>query len=158
MARDFVWGKGHSYIGNAMRSMVNIFREDIDFRIEGKRKLEPWIKKIIKKEGRVPGNLNFILCNDSYLRSINKKYLNHDYNTDVITFDNSMDFVTVTGDIFISIERVRVNAKTYNATVQNELRRVMAHGVLHLLGYRDKSPRQKKEMTKMEDWCLSLLK
>jgi rRNA maturation RNase YbeY len=91
-------------------------------------------------------------------RRSRQQYLKHDYNTDIITFDNSLDYITITGDIFISIDRIRANAKEYNTTVQDEFHRVMAHGVLHLLGYRDKTPQQQKIMSRMEDRCLTILK
>jgi rRNA maturation RNase YbeY len=134
--------------------MINFFKEDINFRLSGKSKLTAWIEKIIKKEGRKKGEVNFIFCNDPYLKKINKKYLNHDYFTDIVTFDTSMEAKELSGDIFISIDRVRANAESYKTSFENELHRVMAHGILHLSGYGDKNEKDQKEMRKMEEYWL----
>ena len=99
---------------------------------------------------------NFILCSDDYLLRINQDFLKHDYYTDVITFDNSEENKTILGDIFISIDSVKENAKQNNATTINELCRIMAHGTLHLLGYLDKTKKAKAEMTAKEDFYLKL--
>jgi rRNA maturation RNase YbeY len=117
--------------------------------------LKKWISGIIKSEGYTLSNLNFIFCTDAYLRKLNKEYLNHDYNTDVVTFDNSVSGKNVDGDIFISIERVKANAKTFDVLFKDELHRVMIHGVLHLLGYSDKNKRDTSVMKKMEEKALT---
>ena len=102
------------------------------------------------------GELTFILCSDEYLLAINQQYLNHDTYTDVITFDNSETLKMIEGDIFISIERIQENAKQFKGTVQHELYRVMIHGTLHLLGYKDKGKAAKTLMTQKEDEYLAL--
>jgi len=99
--------------------------------------------------------LNYIFCSDAYLLQINQQYLNHDTYTDIITFDNSETEKVITGDIFISIERIRENAAKYNITEADELHRVIIHGALHLLGYKDKTAVTKQKMTEKEDFYLS---
>jgi len=118
---------------------------------------------VIQSEKKKTGNINFIFCSDEYLLSLNEKYLNHHYYTDVLTFDQSSDRQTVSGDIYISVDRVKENAVTHQksehqkAKTENELYRVMIHGILHLLGYDDKTPSAKKKMRAKEDECLKLL-
>ena len=136
---------------------IQFFEEDIKFLLKNKRKLRNWFRATILKEGGKPGTLNFIFCSDSYLLEINTSYLNHNTFTDIITFDLSEDKQTVSGDIFISIERVKENAKSFKISFPWELNRVLIHGILHLLGYQDKTPSQKKEMRSKEDYYLSLL-
>lgn len=121
-----------------------------------KRNLKTWIKNCVLHYDKKVGDINYIFCNDDYLKDINVQYLNHDYFTDVITFDNSVDSV-LHGDIFISVDRVGENAKLYNVDFLTELSRVMIHGVLHLAGYKDVSDLEKSEMRKQEDFCLSKL-
>ena len=133
---------------------IFFFKESIKFRLSVRKQLKDWILEIIKKEGHSISNINFIFCTDSSLRKINKKYLNHDYFTDIITFDNSVLKKTIEGDIFISIERVIVNSKKFTSSFNDELHRVMAHGVLHLIGYGDKTKSQKTEMKTREDFWL----
>ena len=130
--------------------------EDIDFQLNHAEVLPLWINKIIDVEKNQPGNINFIFCSDPYLLEINKKYLEHDYLTDIITFQQSE--LSIEGDIFISIDRVKDNAARLNISFEEELHRVMAHGILHLLGYKDKSPEDKLQMTHKEDWALSIRK
>ena len=115
-----------------------------------------WIDRTIKAEGYEPGTWNLIFVTDSALLEMNQKYLNHDYFTDVITFDYSSG-KNISGDIFISIDRVKENASTLNIWWLTELHRVMIHGVLHLCGYQDKTPDDRKRMRKKEDYYLSLL-
>ena len=119
-------------------SSINFFSEDIVFSLKRKTKIKNWIKNVINTEGQHLSELNFIFCSDEYLLTINKAYLNHDTYTDIITFDNSNEEGMLAGDIFISIDRISENAKTYNVSETDELHRVMIHGVLHLLGYKDK--------------------
>lgn len=134
---------------------VNFINEKIKFELKGKLRIKKWIVKTIVTEKQQPGALNFIFCNDSFLLEINKKYLQHNYYTDIITFDytEQADKKTkiVSGDVFISIDRVKENAKGLGITFDNELKRVMIHGVLHLIGYADKAPADKKKMRKKED-------
>jgi probable rRNA maturation factor len=117
-----------------------------------------WLENAIIEEGYQLGDLNYIFCSDEYILSINRTYLNHDYYTDVITFDNSTINRTITGDIYISIERVQEHSQQYKTNKLKELHRIMIHGLLHLLGYLDKEEDDKIEMTLKEDTYLSLLK
>ena len=120
--------------------------------------LKAWIKSVIEEEGYALKELNFILCSDEYLLRINQQYLNHDTYTDVITFDNSEELKMIVGDIFISLERIQENAREFKHTVADELCRVMVHGTLHLLGYKDKGKAAKNLMTEKEDYYLASLK
>ena len=134
---------------------INFFTEDITYTLKHKTILKKWIEATINEEGYKLQELNFILCSDEYLLRINQDFLQHDDYTDVITFDNSEELKTILGDIFISIDRVKDNAKQNNATTHDELCRIMIHGTLHLLGYRDKTKKAKLEMTAKEDFYLS---
>ncbi|WP_207421715.1 rRNA maturation RNase YbeY [Desertivirga brevis] len=135
---------------------INFFQEDLTFKLKNKIKLREWIRRTIFSEGKKLDELNFIFCSDSYLLEINRQYLNHDTYTDIITFDNSDEEGIITGDIFISYERVCDNAKKFSATIDDELHRIIAHGTLHLLGYKDKSKADKALMTQKEDEYLRL--
>lgn len=136
---------------------IHFFSEEISFNLKNKNLLRKWIKQIITSEGHQLKELNFIFCTDEYLLRINQSFLQHDDYTDVITFDNSDLFKTIIGDIFISIDRIKENAKQNNVSLLNELCRVMIHGTLHLLGYKDKSKTDKKRMTKKENQCLATI-
>lgn len=103
------------------------------------------------------GSINFIFCSDKYLLQLNQKYLNHNTYTDIITFDNSDSQHEISGDLYISVERVRENSKQFSGSFVIELQRVMIHGILHLLGYNDKSSKDKETMRNKEDYYLSLL-
>jgi rRNA maturation RNase YbeY len=131
------------------------FNYETDFRISNESDYSDWIARIIDKEGWVLKNLNYIFCDDSYLNKINLKYLNHDTLTDIITFDYS-ESESVIGDIFISIERVKDNAVDFNVELHEELNRVMSHGVLHLLGYKDKTESEKSLMREKENEMMRL--
>lgn len=113
-----------------------------------------WVLDCIETYKKIAGDLNFIFTSDSYLLDINKKYLQHDYYTDIITFDYCVDN-TISGDVYISVERVQENAVTYRQTFIQELHRVIIHGVLHLLGLDDHSEQEKEEMRKAENNCLN---
>jgi probable rRNA maturation factor len=117
-------------------------------------KLKSFIQDLFKNEGRVLGELSYIFCSDDYLLNINRQFLNHDYYTDIITFDISENSQEVTGEIYISIERVKDNAKHHDQTIQKELLRVIFHGALHLCGYKDKTKTQQAEMRQKEDYYL----
>lgn len=130
---------------------ITFFEEDIQYKLKDKTKVRQWIKDTITAEGYQLDELTYIFCSDAYLLQINQQYLNHDTYTDIVTFDNSTENKTITGDIFISIDRIKENAAKFNQTVTNELHRVIIHGTLHLLGYKDKKPAEKKKMTEMED-------
>ena len=130
--------------------MIVFFNEDTDFKFQGKNKFKSWLKKVSEKEGFKIGQLNYIFCSDKYLHRINLKYLNHDTYTDIITFDNSEDEITIEGDIFVSIERIRENSKALNTVFEEEIKRVIVHGLLHLCGYYDHTPEEKVIMRKLE--------
>ncbi|MFN3316359.1 MAG: rRNA maturation RNase YbeY [Raineya sp.] len=136
---------------------INFFSEGISFKPKNIRKLKSWVKNIIEQEKHSLAELNFIFCDDAYLHQINMEYLQHDTYTDIITFDNSEQDTRIESDIFISIERVRENAEKLKVTFEQELHRVMIHGVLHLLGYQDKTLKEKAQMRAKEDSCLNLL-
>lgn len=133
---------------------INFFTEDTNYTLKGKTAIRKWIETAIVTEGYTLTELNFIFCSDEYLLRINQDFLQHDYYTDVITFDNSEAPKTILGDIFISIDRVKDNAKQNGAIVLDELCRIMIHGTLHLLGYKDKTKKAKTEMTTKEDFYL----
>jgi probable rRNA maturation factor len=137
-------------------AVVNYFTEGIRFKLQHPRKTAAWIKKVIEAESFTPKEINFIFCSDAALLERNIEFLNHNTLTDIITFDNSEVDGQIEGDIFISIERVRDNAQRFSQPLDDELHRVLVHGVLHLLGYNDKSPKQKLAIRKKEDACLSL--
>ncbi len=137
---------------------INFFQEDTVFILKDKNGVRTWINETITAEGYILSELNFIFCSDSYLLEINKQYLNHDTFTDIITFDNSEEEGIIFGDIFISIDRIKENAKTFNVTLKDELHRVIIHGTLHLLGYPDKKKEEKVLMTEKEDFYLAARK
>jgi rRNA maturation RNase YbeY len=134
--------------------MIAFHIEDIPFRLAHRQKLKAWVKQVVLDEDKILGDISYIFCSDKYLLSVNKTYLNHDYFTDVITFDYS-EKRTVSGDIFISVDTVAVNAKKYKTSFENELYRVMLHGVLHLCGYKDASKSEQLTMRKKEDLYLT---
>lgn len=135
-------------------STISFFKEKVVFRLSKQESLRNWITKAAKKEGYSIQEINYVFCSDKYLKKMNVDYLNHDYYTDIITFDNSIEKKKIIGDIFISIDTVKFNSKEYQTTFENELHRVMIHGLLHLVGYKDKTPKDQKEMRKMEDFWL----
>lgn len=137
---------------------IHFFAEDVVFTLKEKNHIRHWIKQIITSEGRKLKELNFIFCSDTYLLEINKQYLNHDTLTDIVTFDNSETENKIVGDVFISIERINENASTFNVSFRDELHRVIIHGVLHLLGYTDKTKAKKALMTSKEDEYLKFRK
>jgi probable rRNA maturation factor len=134
---------------------INFFSEETTFSPKSKSKLRSWISQTIIQEKHQLHELNFIFSSDDYLLKINQEYLKHDTYTDIITFDNSEEKGQILGDIFISIDRVKENAKNFNTAFQDELHRVMIHGTLHLLGYPDKKKEEKALMTKKENFYLN---
>jgi len=116
--------------------------------------LKKWLKNVIQHHRKEGGNINFIFCSDRYLLGINKNYLNHNTYTDIITFSSSENNKIIAGDIFISVERICENARSFNSSFNDELHRVMIHGILHLLGFRDKSSKEKFIMRQKENECL----
>ncbi len=129
--------------------MVDFFYEG-EFRLSSSDEYSYWISRVIGSEGALLGSINFIFCDDDYLLGLNRKHLNHDEFTDIITFDYS-EGRTLSGDIFISTERVKENAVIFKKGFQKELLRVMAHGVLHLLGYNDKTSKEVSMMRGKEE-------
>jgi len=130
-----------------------LFFSKTNFKISKKRPFKKWLSCIVKHENRKIGNINIVFCNDEQLLELNKKYLNHNTLTDIISFDYSEEKI-LHGDIYISIERVRYNAEKYYCTFEEELRRVMAHGIFHLCGYNDKKNIDKLLMKEKENEAL----
>lgn len=139
-----------------MSSSISFHSEDVDFQLENEQKLIDWINSTIKQEEKSATEITYVFCSDEYLYQMNLDYLNHDTYTDIITFDYTENSF-VSGDIFISIDRVKENAIKFNTTFLNELSRVIIHGVLHLVGYKDKTTEQKQVMRSKEDFYLTLL-
>ena len=139
-----------------MTSSIHFFYEDVDFHFANIRKTKAWLKDVFKTENKRLRELNYIFCSDGFLAGVNLQYLHHNTLTDIITFDTSEDVRFIAGEIFISLDRVKENALKFRASFEEELHRVMVHGVLHLVGYSDKTSQQKKIMRKKEDAYLSL--
>ncbi|MTI41039.1 rRNA maturation RNase YbeY [Fulvivirga lutimaris] len=138
-------------------SHIHFFEEDIDFKPEHSSQITKWLNDVITVENHTLVELNYIFCSDEYLYQMNVDYLDHDTYTDIITFDNSESEEEIEGDIFISIDRIKENSQSMAISFQEELHRVIAHGLLHLLGYNDKTEEEKAMMRKKEEACLSLL-
>jgi len=135
---------------------IDFFSEETDFKLYQKKSIQSWLSTIISNEGYEIIQLNYIFCSDEYLYSINQEYLNHDTYTDIITFDNSEEPKTIESDIFISVDRVKENAELQQIKFEDELARILIHGVLHLMGWGDKTEALKEQMRLKEDACLSL--
>lgn len=129
--------------------------ENTNFDLKGKMKVKKWISEIIKAQGQKVGDISYLFCDDDYLIQVNREYLDHDTYTDIITFDY-VEGKVVSGDILISVERVKENAEKFNTTFDQELHRVIIHGILHLLGQADKSDEDAAMMRKKEDTALAL--
>ena len=143
--------------------MIRYFTEDTTFTLKGKRLISKWLKQVAQENGHVLGELNYIFCSDPYLLAINQQFLDHDYFTDIITFDNSDDFFQETGrkgvsaDIYISVDTVNANGAAYGEGFERELHRVIVHGLLHLVGYDDVSEWKQRRMRAAENRALKLL-
>jgi rRNA maturation RNase YbeY len=135
---------------------IRFFYEETSFKLKNLQKLKSWIKKCIQYEEKSLVHLNYIICSDEYLAKINQEYLNHNTYTDIVTFDNSEPDNGIEGDIFVSIDRIKENASKFQILLEDELHRVIIHGVLHLLGYSDKGKAQSTIMREKEDAYLSL--
>lgn len=136
---------------------LSFFSEDCKFVVEDFDRYEKWINSTAISEKMVPETINIIFCSDNYILKINNEYLQHDYFTDIITFDYSEslnDVKHISGDLFISIDTVHSNSDTYGVKFREELDRVIIHGILHLIGYNDKNVEQQKEMRSKEDYYL----
>ena len=133
--------------------MINYFFEDTNFKFNKRRATSKWLKSAIALENKKLGNISIIYCSDDYLLEINKQYLSHDYYTDVITF-NYCEGDLISGDIFISVDTIKANAEEYGASFDNELCRVMVHGILHLIGYDDDCESNQLIMKQKEDFYL----
>jgi rRNA maturation RNase YbeY len=129
--------------------------EHVDFDLPESEKVKRWITHVVRTRGKRVGEVNYIFCDDAYLIEVNRTYLDHDTYTDIITFDYVAGNI-VSGDIFISIERVRENARLFDTSFEHELHRVLIHGILHLLGQGDKSETEAKEMRNLEEECLKI--
>ena len=137
---------------------ISFYAEDIDFKMSKPLKTKTWIRKVIQKERKKLSSLSYVFCSDEFLSKLNIEYLKHKALTDIITFDYSDESGSIVAEIYISIPRVKENGDLYKTGFDNELHRVMIHGVLHLVGYSDKKPSEKALMRKKEEACLSLLK
>lgn len=126
------------------------FNYETDFELENEAQYEDWISRIIESEGFDEGEINYIFCDDEYLHKINVEYLDHDTLTDIISFDYTVGNL-IQGDIFISVERVQDNANDFNVSFEDELKRVLSHGVLHYCGFKDKSPEDEALMRSKEE-------
>ena len=126
------------------------FNYETDFELDNEAQYEDWISRIIESEGFDEGEINYIFCDDDYLHKINVEYLDHDTLTDIISFDYTVGNL-IQGDIFVSVERVKDNANDFNVSFEEELKRVLSHGVLHYCGYKDKSPKDEALMRSKEE-------
>jgi probable rRNA maturation factor len=137
-----------------MQVPIHFFAEDVAFTLQDEALVTRWLSHIISQNQRSIEGLTFIFCSDRYLLKLNQDHLNHDYFTDILTFPYQYD--PILADIYISLDRINDNAKSLGVDPSVELDRVMAHGVLHLLGYNDQSPEEKAEMRSQEDQALKL--
>ncbi|WP_323027087.1 rRNA maturation RNase YbeY [Gelidibacter japonicus] len=132
------------------------FNYETNFELDNEDKLSSWISNTISDEGFKEGEINYIFCDDAYLLNLNIEFLDHDTLTDIISFDYTMGKL-ISGDVYISIDRVRENAKDFNVSFENELSRVMIHGILHYCGYKDKTDSDTSEMRSKENYYISKL-
>lgn len=137
--------------------MVRYFCEDIKFEFKNKQLNNRWLKMVAGSEVKKLGDVSIIFCSDNYILDVNMRYLQHDYFTDIITFDYC-EGNTLSGDLFISIDTVRENAVEYGVEFEDELHRVIVHGLLHLIGYDDQTPEEQKVIHAKEDYYLSIRK
>tara|TARA_B110000503_G_scaffold85442_1_gene130013 strand:- start:1743 stop:2156 length:414 start_codon:yes stop_codon:yes gene_type:complete len=132
------------------------FNYETSFQLKEENLLESWIEKVVSEKGFEIGEINYIFCDDAYLHKLNVEFLQHDTLTDIISFDNSLGKL-ISGDIFISVERVEENAADFKVSIEEEIHRVMIHGVLHYMGFKDKSDAEKSEMRNAENAALSTI-
>ncbi|MCR5709808.1 MAG: rRNA maturation RNase YbeY [Bacteroidales bacterium] len=142
--------------------MIRYFKEDTSFNLRGKRVVSKWLAAVAQGRGYEVGDLNYIFCSDAYLLEINRQFLGHDYYTDIITFDNSEDYLLehgrkgVSADIYISVDTVRANGAVYGEGFRREMLRVIVHGLLHLIGYDDGTVWHQQRMRAAENRALAL--
>lgn len=129
--------------------------QDVHFELENEQNLKKWISNVVLRRGKAVGNISYLFCDDNYLLGVNRQYLNHDTYTDIITFDYVVGNL-VSGDIMISVDRVGENAEKFGVPFEQELHRVVIHGVLHLLGQGDKTDSEAAEMRRLENEALAL--
>ncbi|MFT5617919.1 MAG: putative rRNA maturation factor [Arenicella sp.] len=137
--------------------MISFFSEEIDFELSNQEKISSWLGSAIEEYEKQLVEISYVFCSDEYLHKINVEYLNHDTYTDIITFDNSETEEEVESDIFVSVDRVKENAKEFGVSFEQELHRVLIHGLLHLLGFKDKTETEATEMRKQEEAWLRKL-
>src|SRR6187402_1416293 len=142
-------------MATAKKTKVHFFAHDLPTRLKNTTTLKAFIESIFIKERQTLDSINYIFCSDRAILEINKKYLNHDFYTDVITFDLSPDNIAISAEVYISIERIRDNAKQLELSIKSELHRVLFHAALHLCGYNDKKKKDKEIMRKRENELLS---
>jgi rRNA maturation RNase YbeY len=135
---------------------INFFQEETPFQLDKRLLRKKWLKFIAEAEKFKILDLNYIFCSDEYLYKINVEYLDHNTYTDIITFDNSEEEKTIEGDIFISIDRVKENSEKLHAPIQDELSRVISHGLFHLMGYKDKKKEEAEIMRSKEEFAINL--
>jgi len=138
-----------------LKPKITFFNEEIKFKLLNKTFIRDWLINVTSSYGYQISNINYIFCSDDYLHKINLQFLNHDTLTDIITFDNSIEPKTIESDIFISIDRVKENALEFEKNFEEELRRVLVHGALHLCGLKDKSKKDKLAMREAEENALN---
>lgn len=137
-------------------SAIQFVNKKTRFKLKEKERIASWVERVVLMYHKFPGDIQYIFCDDTFLAEMNQQYLQHDTLTDIITFNyNSGHYIS--GDIFISIDRIKENAATYKTTVEDELHRVMIHGILHLCGLNDKTAKDKKLMQEKENEALEIL-
>ncbi|MDR0799544.1 MAG: rRNA maturation RNase YbeY [Dysgonamonadaceae bacterium] len=135
---------------------ISYFSQDVPFPKIKRRETTRWIQRVAESHSRKIGSITYIFCSDAEILRLNEQYLNHDYYTDIITFDDSED-LRISGDLFISLDTVRTNVEKYQTDYAEELNRVMIHGVLHLCGFKDKTPQDEQRMREREEQALKML-
>ncbi|MGB4930120.1 MAG: rRNA maturation RNase YbeY [Chitinophagales bacterium] len=135
---------------------IQFANKNTAYKLKEKERIATWIERVILMHHKFPGDIEYIFCDDDFLAEMNQQYLEHDTFTDIITFNYNTGHY-ISGDIFISIDRIKENAATYKTTTEEELHRVMIHGILHLCGLNDKSPKDKKQMQEKENEALQIL-
>ena len=141
--------------------MIHFFTQDCKYNLTQRLKIRRWIQEVIRREGYLPGEINYIFCSSEYHRQMNRDFLGHDYFTDAITFEDRETRLgegVINGEVYIDVDTVTDNAPMYNALPINEMRRVIVHGALHLCGHKDKTPSAERNMRRMENRYLKLLR